>query len=246
MNTSHVLNAQTSLDLGLGDGHNWYFRSIHYLGSKLRLLPQISELIEEIMPNGGPVCDLFSGSGTVSLALSSRRRVVAVDIQEYSRVLCSALLGDFRPNRQDICRFLEELLNSPYRRILTNATSTLEMYEQESLELAGKGNANRLCDIIENGSIISAELSMTEPEYSELSQALRTAILSMCSEPSPYNFKAVVSRHFGGIYFSYQQARELDLALELAQRSQPPARDMFIAAVLSTAIEVVNTVGQQF
>ena len=46
------------------------FRPIHYLGSKLRLLPEIERLVDELDPSKGRVCDLFSGSGTVSYFLS--------------------------------------------------------------------------------------------------------------------------------------------------------------------------------
>src|SRR5436305_1233974 len=66
------------------------WRPIHYLGSKFRLADTIRELVNDI--GDGPVCDLFAGSGTVSLALSHSRTVVANDIQEYSRVICTALL----------------------------------------------------------------------------------------------------------------------------------------------------------
>src|SRR5947209_9370032 len=68
------------------------WRPIHYLGSKLRLADSIRELISDLDPTSGMVCDLFAGSGTVSMALSRERNVVAADIQEYSRVLCTALL----------------------------------------------------------------------------------------------------------------------------------------------------------
>ncbi len=67
-------------------------RPIHYLGSKLRLVDSIIKVIDELDPSMGPVCDLFSGSGTVSGFLSITRDVTAIDIQEYSRVICSALL----------------------------------------------------------------------------------------------------------------------------------------------------------
>ena len=67
-------------------------RAVHYLGSKLRLLDAIRSEIGRIAGPESIVCDLFSGSGTVALALSHHWRIVAADIQEYSRVLSSALL----------------------------------------------------------------------------------------------------------------------------------------------------------
>ena len=69
-----------------------FWRPIHYLGSKLRLVNSIRNFLHDLDPTSGTVCDLFAGSGTVSIALSSERNVVAADVQEYSRVLCTALL----------------------------------------------------------------------------------------------------------------------------------------------------------
>ena len=67
-------------------------RPIHYLGSKLRILDTIGETVNSVSPGNGRICDLFSGSGTVSRYFSHSRPVTAVDIQEYSRVLCTAVL----------------------------------------------------------------------------------------------------------------------------------------------------------
>jgi len=68
------------------------FRLVHYLGSKLRAIDAIRSIVEDVVPTGGRVCDLFAGSGAVSLGLRHRWATTSVDIQEYSRVLCSAVL----------------------------------------------------------------------------------------------------------------------------------------------------------
>ena len=60
-------------------------RTIHYLGSKLRLLDPIRQAVSSVAPIGQPVCDLFAGSGIVSLSLASQWDITSVDIQEYSR-----------------------------------------------------------------------------------------------------------------------------------------------------------------
>ena len=84
------LAQQLGLPLDVGEIRTW--RPIHYLGSKLRLVESIREALLDLDPGVGSVCDLFAGSGTVALALSNERNVVAADIQEYSRVICTALL----------------------------------------------------------------------------------------------------------------------------------------------------------
>ena len=83
-------NRQLTMPFDAGMRPAW--RPIHYLGSKLRLTDSIRDLLSAIDPEHGTVCDLFAGSGTTALALSTNRTVVAADIQEYSRVLCTALL----------------------------------------------------------------------------------------------------------------------------------------------------------
>ena len=68
-------------------------RVLHYLGSKLRMLQPIRRAVADVLPTGGRVCDIFAGSGAVSLGLSRNWAVTAVDIQEYSRVLANGILN---------------------------------------------------------------------------------------------------------------------------------------------------------
>ena len=57
---------------------------------------------------------------------------------------------------------------------------------------------------------------------------------------------SLTTRMFGGVYFSYSQAVQLDGLLDAAFSGPLPRRDLMLAAVLSTASEIVNTVGKQF
>ena len=50
---------------------NMPIRPIHYLGSKLRMLETVKEAVDTVDSSNGCVCDLFSGSGTVSRYFSS-------------------------------------------------------------------------------------------------------------------------------------------------------------------------------
>src|SRR5260370_37174798 len=58
--------------------------------------------------------------------------------------------------------------------------------------------------------------------------------------------ETLVFRHFGGLYFSYLQSVQLNALLTLAHRQRGPLRDCILAAIISTASEVVNTVGKHF
>jgi adenine-specific DNA-methyltransferase len=66
-------------------------QSIKYIGSKLKILPYILEIIQRLKPNN--VLDGFSGSTRVSQALAALGyEVISNDIAEYSAVLGSAYL----------------------------------------------------------------------------------------------------------------------------------------------------------
>ena len=87
------------------------FRTIHYLGSKLRLLDFIEGVVNTVDSTPCGVCDLFSGSGSVAQHLSYHRRIIAVDIQEYSRVICSALLSP-PPDRDKVDDYLASVIEA--------------------------------------------------------------------------------------------------------------------------------------
>ena len=114
--TSRVDNRQLTMPFSLSREQVW--RPIHYLGSKLRLTESIRELLADLDPTCGTVCDLFAGSGTVALALSSDRNVVAADIQEYSRVLCTALLQPAALDKPTIVGLIQHAERSEFRKRL--------------------------------------------------------------------------------------------------------------------------------
>jgi adenine-specific DNA-methyltransferase len=60
---------------------------VHYLGSKLKLIPHIIGLTKQILPSGGTVIDVFTGSGRVAQGLKqSNYSVITGDLNEASRV----------------------------------------------------------------------------------------------------------------------------------------------------------------
>ena len=51
---------------------SYNFRTLNYLGSKLRLLDFIEHHVLQLTKEGEGVCDLFAGSGCVSYKLSEK------------------------------------------------------------------------------------------------------------------------------------------------------------------------------
>lgn len=218
---------------------SYNFRTLNYLGSKLRLLDFIENKVLDITPKDAGVCDLFAGSGCVSHKLSRLHPVVACDIQSYSRVITNALLKKFDLDNNAINRFFEDI-NTDSAEALREIFSPLIELEHNAIE---SKNLEILTCILEHGSL---EVFTIEHNISYLSDYL--CIVSKHLEDKNLNDeKSLISRYYGGVYFSYKQAVEIDIILEgIHKFVSEDNRDLFLAALLSTASDVVNTVGKHF
>lgn len=215
------------------------FRPIHYLGSKLRVLADIEQAIDHVDPSGGPVCDLFSGSATVSRYLSRHRRVLAVDIQEYARVLAEAVLNGDKTQSVTSAgdAFGEDCRETGLRR----AIDPLIKLESEVALRAIRGDIEPLCELLELGNLASLE-GVELVAGSSLGEAVRETQVRIDALGLP-SADTVCVRHFGGQYFSYAQAVELDA---LATKARSSGNPVLLAATLSTASHLVNSIGKQF
>lgn len=224
------------------------FRPIHYLGSKLRLAPAIADALDEADPSRGAVLDLFAGSGTTALALAGHRRVIASDIQEYSRVLCCALLRNSRLTNHIVAPFLNCVNEtSPMTEALRNAVLPLVKFERKALAAVAHGDAEAICAVLEGGSILAAERGVASTTLPELQDCLHSVVERLSELDLSGSNVATCVRYFGGAYFSYAQATELDCLSAVAAESVPHEfAELFTAVLLSTASDTVNTVGKQF
>jgi len=212
------------------------FRPIHYLGSKLRLLEPIRDALNALDGKRGKACDLFAGSGTVAFALSAERQVVAADIQEYSRVICSAILNG--PAKIQHTAFVAN-------HALLECINPLIEHEEQCIQQALLGDPMPICDLLEFGCLVAKERNIAGSLPRGLDFPLIQSLRALKKEQLDSR-TSLITRHFGGIYFSYRQAAILDSLLTWAHSQALESRDLLIAALLSTTSEVVNTVGKQF
>lgn len=220
------------------DEFDYNFRTLNYLGSKLRLLDFIKESIARITPKGAGVCDLFSGSGCVSYRLSPCFPVFACDIQHYSEVICSALLLPSTINNEEVTLFLSGLKrsNSP----LSSAFSPLINLETEAIRAR---DLEALTAIIEHGSV---EVFRIEKSDSLITKVQDQVIRDLTTRGLDGK-DSLISRYYGGVYFSYSQAVQIDTVLDAIRHySNASDRNVLLAALLSTVSDIACTVGKHF
>lgn len=218
---------------------SYNFRTLNYLGSKLRLLDFIEDKVLDVTPNGAGICDLFAGSGCVSRKLSKSHPVVACDIQGYSKVIGNALLKKFDVTDEEINHFFE-IVNTDNARRLKEIFTPLIGLEQAAIE---DKNLEVLTCILEHGSL---EVFNIEHDVSCLSDQLDAVSCRLKAE-GLNDVRSLISRYYGGVYFSYKQAVDIDIILEGIEKFvADEKRDLFLAALLSTASDVVDTVGKHF
>ena len=220
-------------------------RSIHYLGSKLRMLDAIKGAIDKVNTKEGAVCDLFSGSGTVSKYLLQYDDVISVDIQKYSQIICEASMSLLK-HTPDINDILLQIKNHNVSRALEHCFFELIEYEKKCTMAAKYGNITPLYEIIEYGSLYIFD----NGQVSELSDELRTSMehsLSKIKKSDSLDLvDSMLCRYYGGLYFSYEQSVYLDCIAHWIFEQSGLLYTKALAALLSTASDIVNTVGKQF
>ena len=214
---------------------SYNFRTLNYLGSKLRLLDFIEDKVLDVTPREAGICDLFAGSGCVSRKLSRLHPVVSCDIQGYSKVIGNALLHKFDVMDKTIEDFFKSLDNE-YANKLREVFAPLIKLEQDAID---SKNLEMLTCIFEHGSL---EVFNIEHNLSCLSDQL-VVVCKTLKKDGLDDVRSLISRYYGGVYFSYKQAVEIDIILENIHRLvSEENRDLFLAALLSTASDVVDTV----
>ena len=227
------------------DEWNTSVRPIHYLGRKLRMLESVKEAVDTVDASKGCLCDLFSGSGTVSKYFSEYRDIVAVDIQNYSGVLCEAMMG--RLNYVfDINAMMCEIKQSSVRRKQLSIFGELLEYEDTCMEKARNHEISDLYEIIEKGSIYIFIKEGRNDCSEKLNKVLANLKKNISYGSDNELLDSIITRYYGGLYFSYQQAFDMDSIEHFVFKLEGLVMIKSLAALLSTASEIVNTVGKQF
>lgn len=222
------------------------FRPIYYLGCKASYATEIRNAINEVSPGHGRVCDLFAGTGAVALTLGSHREVTTIDIQEYSKILCSALLKPAKLPTARILALEKDISNSPKTREILRCFEPLIQHEHHCIDLANTGDLKPLVRLLEAQPIAACADEGGNSNDKSLQRALEKTRNRLGRAGLSDSVDTTVSRYFGGVYFSFRQAAILDAILSYSADETKRIRITLLAAALSTASQVTNTVGKQF
>ena len=217
---------------------DYNFRTLNYLGSKLRLLDFIEENVRKVTPENAGVCDLFAGSGCVSYKISRLFPVTACDIQHYSRVICNALLQPNMLTKDSVKTFLSDITDE--KSLLTEVFSPLIALEEEAIN---DKNLELLTDIVEHGSLEVYNLEKTDSTISVTQSQINDKLMSS----GLIGKESLITRYYGGVYFSYRQAVQIDTIMDAIRRYPHTAdKNVLLAALLSTTSDIACTVGKHF
>lgn len=120
---------------------------IKYMGSKTKILPFVISGIEEVY-EGGFICDLFAGSGTLSGALGTQAPMISNDIQFYSAVLSKAYLTDWNNleiTSELVVKRAQQYFDKHYKELISDFQYPLilDLKEFNKLEKKNQGLLKR-------------------------------------------------------------------------------------------------------
>lgn len=219
------------------------FKPLYYLGCKTSFVEPIVNAINEVDPSGGRVCDLFAGSGAVATAVALARNVTTVDIQEYSRAICSAQLRPSALTKGQVAKRTKSLTDSELAKRLSWCFQPLIDYERQCMQSALRGRPGGVVALIESNPIVVDDRGVGGPKLALARKEVRSRLAKYRLTHAK---GTTVSSYFGGVYFSFEQAIMLDVALSQADEAPAEFKDTLVAATLSVASVLVNTVGKQF
>lgn len=221
-------------------------KTVHYLGSKARMLSPIKRYIDELTHGNGRICDLFCGSGVVSEYLLQQYDVLAVDIQNYSKVYCEARLFGL-PKDFDYKGIIARIKESETRRTNLIIYKPILVYEDECRNSLLSGELEPIYEVIEKGSLY-AYLNNLPYSETDLSPSLEKAF-AMVKDTKGIDLQSldsIITRYYGGLYFSFKQAIDIDAISSYAFAQNERVKNAMLAALMGATTDVVNTIGKQF
>lgn len=146
----------------------------------------------------------------------------------------------------DINAMMCEIKQSSVRRKQLSIFGELLEYEDTCMEKARNHEISDLYEIIEKGSIYIFIKEGRNDCSEKLNKVLANLKKNISYGSDNELLDSIITRYYGGLYFSYQQAFDMDSIEHFVFKLEGLVMIKSLAALLSTASEIVNTVGKQF
>ena len=217
------------------------FRPIQYLGSKLRSLQAIADVIGQIAPDG-VVADPFSGTSVVAQALAARgHRVLASDVMQFSATFARALLGVGRDSSEPM--------------VAARLLPTAEEFDWYRAWEPWVARETRALSAADGWELI--DLSLALPQVWRRTNA-GPAVEAQLSEIAQHETRSAVgvgplaATHYAGTFFGVRQALEIDAirqsiaGLTRAGEISPWCEAALLTALLAAVSDVAFSAGKHY
>lgn len=215
------------------------FLFVKYMGSKREIADWVATEIEGALGSrSSTVLDLMAGTSAVGYALSSRHRIIANDIQHYSRVLAESLLKTscavppedaiwrllepfFQQNQKTLRRFLSVHVECETQLLKTSVVtkSSLKEYEKFQAEYPHAGD-------FKHSSI-----------FNGLGDRFKKLVTDRKQNPSAIPY-CLFTIYFANAYFGMQQAIDIDsirFAIDCVFPEASELRSLALACLMHSA-----------
>ena len=121
------------------------------------------------------------------------------------------------------------------------------VYEDECRDSLLSGELDPIYEIIEKGSLY-AYLNNLPYSETNLSLSLEKAF-AMVKDTEGIDLQSldsIITRYYGGLYFSFKQAIDIDAISSYAFAQNERVKNAMLAALMGATTDVVNTIGKQF
>ena len=216
------------------------FRPIQYLGNKLRVLDEICDATNALVPDRGRIADLFTGSTVVAQALADRGHdVTAVDSQVYCKVLATAFLSIGR-KENEFC-IADQIIDHAATQCMKTKFGDWESYAAVEKKLLVEGDSAGLRKLY--GKLPLVWRDKSNPSFGPVT--MRNHRIASTRIP-------LFTSIYAGSYFGIRQALNLDglrhsiFALHDARSISTWQMNAALSSLLSAASSAVHSAGKHF
>lgn len=205
-------------------------RTIWYMGGKTRVIPEfLDEVLERLVPPGGRVLDLFSGSGVVAAFCARAWKVTANDVQRYAHTIARSLIERPPGGPQAFVRSLDidrdllpayegnrDALRDLYAEPLAREERLLAAFARDGG--AGDGFPDRYRSFLDEPGGLYGGAGKGPVGTGKRRGSLYRKVEPFLAEPAIARLRSdprlrparLVAAYYGNVYYGLRQAIEID------------------------------------